>query len=161
MTSHQPTSSLAFRFVWAFAAVCLSAISLTSCLNDDNLIGENCYDEILNNGEELVDCGGPICEPCDPCENGEWNPLLGEQWVDCGGSCAPGPGGGAIAPMMSRLVSASHTRPGAGGGAVTIRPLPAFAPSAAVRGCAMSPQHKPNSGGGCRDASSHGGGIRT
>ena len=60
MTSHQPSSSFAFRFVWAFAAVCLSAISLTSCLNDDNLIGENCYDEILNNGEELVDCGGPI-----------------------------------------------------------------------------------------------------
>lgn len=89
MTSHRPSSSFAFRFVWAFAAVCLSAISLTSCLNDDNLIGENCYDEILNNGEELVDCGGPICEPCDPCENGEWNPLLGEQWVDCGGSCEP------------------------------------------------------------------------
>ena len=20
-------------------------------------------------GEELVDCGGPVCEPCDPCEN--------------------------------------------------------------------------------------------
>ena len=36
-----------------------------------------------------MDCGGPICEPCDPCENGEWDPLLGEQWVDCGGSCEP------------------------------------------------------------------------
>ena len=74
-------------------AVCfaflLSGLTLTGCLNDDNLIGENCYDEILNNGEELIDCGGPICDPCDPCENEEWDPLLGEQWVDCGGSCEP------------------------------------------------------------------------
>jgi hypothetical protein len=51
-------------------------------------IVENCYDGILNNGEELVDCGGP-CEPCFPCENGQWDPLLGEQWVDCGGPCDP------------------------------------------------------------------------
>ena len=57
---------------------------MSGCLNEDNLIGENCYDGILNNGEELVDCGGPICDPCDPCENGIWDPLLGEQWVDCG-----------------------------------------------------------------------------
>ena len=70
-------------------AVLLSGLTLTGCLNDDNLIGENCYDEILNNGEELIDCGGPICDPCDPCENEEWDPLLGEQWVDCGGSCEP------------------------------------------------------------------------
>ena len=65
----------------------LSAITLSGCLNDDNLIGENCYDEILNNQEELVDCGGPICEPCDPCENGEWD--RARQWVDCGGGCEP------------------------------------------------------------------------
>ena len=74
------------RLFLASLAICLSAITLSGCLNDDNLIGENCYDEILNNQEELVDCGGPICEPCDPCENGEWDPLLGEQCVDCGGS---------------------------------------------------------------------------
>ena len=61
----------------------------SSCLNDDNLIGPNCFDGILNNGEELVDCGGPICQPCDPCENGVWDQVLGEQWVDCGGECAP------------------------------------------------------------------------
>ena len=70
-------------------AVLVSGLTLTGCLNDDNLIGENCYDEILNNGEELIDCGGPICDPCDPCENEVWDPLLGEQWVDCGGSCEP------------------------------------------------------------------------
>ena len=46
----------------------LAAMVVTSCLNDDNLIGPNCFDGILNNGEELVDCGGPICQPCDPCE---------------------------------------------------------------------------------------------
>ena len=67
----------------------LAAMVATSCLNDDNLIGPNCYDGILNNGEELVDCGGPICQPCDPCENGVWDQLLGETWVDCGGECAP------------------------------------------------------------------------
>ena len=44
MTSHQPSTSFAIRSVWAFAAVCLSGIWLTSCLNDYNLIGENCYD---------------------------------------------------------------------------------------------------------------------
>ena len=32
---------------------------------------------------------GPICQPCDPCENGVWDQVLGEQWVDCGGECAP------------------------------------------------------------------------
>lgn len=67
----------------------VAALSLSSCLNDDNLIGPNCFDGILNNGEELVDCGGSICQPCDPCENGVWDQVLGEQWVDCGGSCAP------------------------------------------------------------------------
>jgi len=61
----------------------------SSCLNDDNLIGPNCFDGILNNGEELVDCGGSICQPCDPCENAIWDQVLGEQWVDCGGECAP------------------------------------------------------------------------
>ena len=34
-------------------AVLLSGLTLTGCLNDDNLIGENCYDEILNNGEAV------------------------------------------------------------------------------------------------------------
>ena len=36
---------------------------MSGCLNEDNLIGENCYDGELNNGEELIDCGGPICPP--------------------------------------------------------------------------------------------------
>lgn len=89
MTSHPIFSSAVGRFTAVCFAVLLSGLTLTGCLNDDNLIGENCYDEILNNGEELIDCGGPICDPCDPCENEVWDPLLGEQWVDCGGSCEP------------------------------------------------------------------------
>lgn len=89
MTSQTSPSSTLVRTLAVLFVVALSGLTLTGCLNDDNLIGENCYDEILNNGEELVDCGGPICDPCDPCENGEYDPLLGEQWVDCGGSCAP------------------------------------------------------------------------
>ncbi len=75
-----------------FVTICIavtSIIFMSGCLNEDNLIGENCYDGELNNGEELIDCGGPICPPCDPCENGEWDAVLGEQWVDCGGDCPP------------------------------------------------------------------------
>ena len=61
---------------------------MASCLNEDNKIPENCYDGILNNGEERIDCGGP-CTACDPCENGQIDFLLGETWVDCGGECGP------------------------------------------------------------------------
>jgi len=89
MTSHTSPLSTFGRLAAFLFVILVSGLSLTGCLNNDNLIGENCYDEILNNGEELVDCGGPICDPCDPCENGEYDPLLGEQWVDCGGSCEP------------------------------------------------------------------------
>lgn len=77
-----------FKFVTACLAI-TTIIFSSGCLNEDNLIGENCYDGVLNNGEELVDCGGTICDPCDPCENNLWDPLLGEQWVDCGGECGP------------------------------------------------------------------------
>ncbi len=71
------------------ASLVIAAVQFSGCLNDDNKIPPNCYDGILNNDEELVDCGGPNCPPCDPCENGIWEPELGEQWVDCGGSCPP------------------------------------------------------------------------
>ncbi len=67
-----------------FSLFALTAL-FSACLNDDNKIPENCYDGILNNGEELVDCGGSICPPCDPCENGQYDVLLGEQWVDLWG----------------------------------------------------------------------------
>lgn len=82
-------ASLMNQPVARFFLIVTILISATGCLNDDNKIPDNCYDGILNNGEELVDCGGAICPACDPCENGQYDVLLGEQWVDCGGECEP------------------------------------------------------------------------
>ena len=53
MTSQTSPSSTLVRTLAVLFVVALSGLTLTGCLNDDNLIGENCYDEILNNGEEL------------------------------------------------------------------------------------------------------------
>lgn len=100
MTSQHTSSFSIARFLGSFVGLFLLAFAFQGCLNDDNLIGENCYDGILNNGEELVDCGGSICDACDKCENGVWdNPLNPEwvddgsghreQWVDCGVNCQP------------------------------------------------------------------------
>ncbi len=74
----------------AFIAV---TFMVTSCLNDKNLIPENCFDGELNNGEWDVDCGGPNCDPCPPsCINGLWDEDFGEIDVDCGGpNCDPCP----------------------------------------------------------------------
>jgi hypothetical protein len=56
---------------------------------DKSLYG-NCSDEVKNQGEEDVDCGGH-CVPCANCSDGEKNGS--ETGVDCGGSdcpsCAP------------------------------------------------------------------------
>lgn len=43
-----------------------------------------CDDDIRNQGEEKVDCGGP-CEPCPTCFDNKRN--QGEFGVDCGGPC--------------------------------------------------------------------------
>ncbi|MBU0616028.1 MAG: hypothetical protein KJ601_08120, partial [Nanoarchaeota archaeon] len=43
-----------------------------------------CFDNILNQGESDVDCGGP-CSACANCFDGIKN--QGEEDVDCGGSC--------------------------------------------------------------------------
>ena len=77
------------HLIWGVFALMMT-FTLSSCLNEDNKIPPNCYDGILNNDEEAIDCGGS-CDPCDPCENGIWNPELGETWVDCGGDCGPCP----------------------------------------------------------------------
>lgn len=85
-------------FITAFTG----AFFLASCLNEENKIPPNCYDGILNNGENpqgytdnssgtpvpMVDCGGP-CEPCDHCHNGIYEPWEDEDWKDCGGECGP------------------------------------------------------------------------
>ncbi len=44
----------------------------------------DCYDNILNNNETGVDCGGP-CPPCPSCNDGIMN--QGEEGIDCGGPC--------------------------------------------------------------------------
>lgn len=72
---------------FVFAVVFAGSFALTGCLNDDNKIPPNCYDGVLNNGEEFIDCGGPNCNECNHCINGRWEPALGETWVDCGGEC--------------------------------------------------------------------------
>lgn len=79
----------ASRIFYGLFTILMASFVLTGCLNEDNKIPENCYDGILNNGEQFIDCGGPNCPLCDPCENGIWEPELGEQWVDCGGECDP------------------------------------------------------------------------
>jgi len=45
---------------------------------------ESCFDSILNQGEEGVDCGGP-CKACVSCTDGIQNQR--EEGVDCGGPC--------------------------------------------------------------------------
>ncbi|MCK4670283.1 MAG: hypothetical protein KAT43_03690 [Nanoarchaeota archaeon] len=44
----------------------------------------SCFDGILNQGEEGVDCGGP-CPACPTCYDGIQN--QGEEGIDCGGPC--------------------------------------------------------------------------
>ena len=75
------------HFVFVFLTVFAGTFFLASCLNEDNKIPPNCYDGILNNGEERIDCGGDNCVECDHCTNGLWDPFRGETWVDCGGEC--------------------------------------------------------------------------
>ena len=79
--------------ITCFVAFIAFSFAITSCLNDDNLIPENCFDGELNNGEWDVDCGGPNCDPCPPsCTNGLWDEGFGEIDVDCGGpNCDPCP----------------------------------------------------------------------
>ncbi|VVB52594.1 Uncharacterised protein [uncultured archaeon] len=46
-----------------------------------------CFDEIRNQFEEGVDCGGPACTPCPTCTDNIQN--QGETQTDCGGPCKP------------------------------------------------------------------------
>lgn len=79
--------SLLFVFIAAFA----TSFFLASCLNEENKIPPNCYDGILNNGEEKIDCGGAFCDECPHCENGRFDPDRGETCIDCGGPCGACP----------------------------------------------------------------------
>jgi len=81
-------SILRFLFVSIVAG-----LALTSCRNEDNKIEPTCFDEVQNQGETGIDCGGP-CGECEPtCDNfvldlnGNFDWF--EQNIDCGGPCAP------------------------------------------------------------------------
>lgn len=78
----------------------LALLALASCRNPENKIEPTCFDEVRNQGELRVDCGGPNCADCQPdCVDGianqdEQSPLnefnsnvIG---IDCGGeNCEP------------------------------------------------------------------------
>jgi hypothetical protein len=82
-------SQMKFKhYLLVFLASFGMSLFFASCLNDDNKIPPNCYDLILNNGEEGIDCGGPCDKECDHCINGIFEPQKGETWKDCGGPCA-------------------------------------------------------------------------
>ncbi len=53
---------------------------------EQSLAAATCHDNIMNQNETEVDCGGP-CAPCQTCDDGIQN--QGETGVDCGGPCAP------------------------------------------------------------------------
>ena len=62
-------------------------IFLVACQPDANKLEKTCFDEIQNQGETYIDCGGPcpVCQPrCNDClRNGE------ETRPDCGGPDCP------------------------------------------------------------------------
>lgn len=88
------------NFIKSFGILLLSLVVLTGCRNEDNKIDCTCFDEVKNQGELRVDCGGPNCPECPPsCEDRIWNQdeqspvsltnpnVLG---IDCGGDeCIP------------------------------------------------------------------------
>ncbi len=86
-------------YVFVFLTALAGSAFLASCLNEENKIPDNCYDGVLNNGENpegyanagvvMLDCGGPNCVPCDHCANNVFEPWLDEEWRDCGGECDP------------------------------------------------------------------------
>lgn len=80
----------------AFALIGLVLFVASSCRNEDNKIPETCFDEVRNQGELRVDCGGPNCPECPPtCDDrlsnqGEFTPVPFALGIDCGGpNCPP------------------------------------------------------------------------
>lgn len=59
----------------------------SSCLNTET-VQPTCFDNIQNQGETGIDCGGP-CQACETCFDNIQN--QNETGVDCGGVCAPCP----------------------------------------------------------------------
>ena len=84
-----------------FGLLLVAGLVFTSCRNEENKIEETCFDEIKNQNEFRVDCGG-VCPPCEPtCDDGyrnqdEQSPETGLNpaatiiGIDCGGeTCEP------------------------------------------------------------------------
>jgi hypothetical protein len=70
----------------SFNLFILFVVLLSSC-RTDNFEKEkygNCTDNIQNQREEGLDCGGP-CMPCSSCDDGVKNKT--ETGIDCGGEC--------------------------------------------------------------------------
>jgi hypothetical protein len=76
-------SILRFLFITVSVAFVFSA-----CRNEDNRIEPTCFDEIKNQGEIGIDCGGPCPECLPTCDDRTLNGT--EQFIDCGGEdCEP------------------------------------------------------------------------
>lgn len=80
----------------------LMLLALSACRNPDNEIQPTCFDEVKNQDELRVDCGGPNCAECQPdctdriANQGEQspvtqlNPAARVIGIDCGGAnCEP------------------------------------------------------------------------
>ncbi|MDD4351844.1 MAG: S-layer homology domain-containing protein [Candidatus Gracilibacteria bacterium] len=63
-----------------------TAVMAGATVNYAGTCVESCTDNILNQDETSVDCGG-ICDPCPTCSDGIKN--QDETAVDCGGVCSP------------------------------------------------------------------------
>ena len=72
----------------AFGGACSSQVTCSGCCSPDNqcLAGPcpSCTDNVRNQNEEDVDCGGP-CPSCGTCSDNIRN--QNEEDVDCGGPC--------------------------------------------------------------------------
>ncbi|MFT5973598.1 MAG: hypothetical protein ACI9A8_002369, partial [Cryomorphaceae bacterium] len=77
-----------FRILRLLFIAASVAFALSSCRNEDNRIEPTCFDEVKNQGEVGIDCGGP-CPDCLPtCDDRVLNGT--EQFIDCGGEdCVP------------------------------------------------------------------------
>ncbi len=77
-----------FRILRLLFITASVAFALSSCRNEDNRIEPTCFDEVRNQGEIGIDCGGPCPECLPTCDDRVLNGT--EQFIDCGGEdCAP------------------------------------------------------------------------
>jgi len=78
------------NFLQSIILISTIIVGFSSCFHEDNKINATCFDEVLNQDEEFIDCGGPNCDECPPaCDNGIFDDVEGwQEWgVDCGGPC--------------------------------------------------------------------------